>query len=111
MPTTDLDQWLEQLREEFQHHVEDRNNLTQRFAQLLEEYQRREERRATLEKQFNRFRNEYTEGMTEAARSFTDIRQEFQGRGAMFEQLRRTVNTHIMLNMDILKTEQGNMGV
>ena len=26
----------------------------------------------------------------------------------MFEQLRRTVNTHIMPNMDILKTEQEN---
>ena len=82
--------------------------LSQRFAQFLEEYQRREERRATLEQRFERFRDEYTEAMMEAAMSFINIRQEFQGQGAMFDQLRRLVNTRIEPNMDSLKTEQNN---
>ena len=68
------------------------------FAQMiLEEYQRREERRMTLEQRFDHFRNEFAEAMTEAAGSFIDIRQEFQGRRAMFEQLRRLVKTHITI--------------
>ena len=54
------------------------------------------------------FRNEYAEAVTEAARSFIDIRQEFQGRGAMFDQLRGTVTTHLTPNLDSLKTEQEN---
>ena len=110
-PNADIDQWLNQFREEFQNNVVDRNNLTQRFAQFLEEYQRREERRATLEQRVEHFRNEYAEAMTETAMSFINIRQEFQGRGAMFEQLHGLVNTHIMPNMDSLKAEQDNMGV
>ena len=111
MATTDIDQWLEQLQEQFQHHIGDRNNLTQRFVQFLEECQRREERRSTVEQQFNHCRNEHAEGMTEVARSLIDIRQEFQGRGAMFDQLRRTVTAHFMPNLDNLKTEQENLQV
>ena len=57
--TSDIDQWHDQLRQEFQHHVRDRNNLAPRGAQFLEEHQRREERRSTVEQQFNHFRNEY----------------------------------------------------
>ena len=99
VPTTDIDQWLEQLREEFQYHVGDRNNLTQRFAQFLEEHQRREERRTVLWNTNSiTSKSEYAEGMTEVARSFIHIRQEFQGRGAMFDQLRRTMTTQLMPN-------------
>ena len=105
MATSDMHQWLEQLRQDFQHRVGDRLNLAQRFAQFLEEHQRREERRSTLEQQCNQFRNEYAEGMTEAARSFIEIRQEFQGRGAMFVQLRKSVTHHLMPNLRTLKTE------
>ena len=49
--------------------------------------------------------------MREAAMSFISICQEFQGRGARFEQLRGLVNTHIMPKMDNMQTEQDNTGV
>ena len=42
--------------------------------------------------------------------SFISIRQEFQGRGARFEQLRGLVNTQLVPEVDGLKTEQDNMG-
>ena len=77
-PTADIDQWLNQFREEFQ-------TMSQvgTSSHSVLHYQPREERRATLEKRVEHFRNEYVEAVTETAMSFISIRQEFQGRGAL----------------------------
>ena len=49
--------------------------------------------------------------MAEIAMSFVHIRQEFQGEGARFEQLRTHVHTHLLSRMDELQTELENTGV
>ena len=68
VPTADVEQWINQFREEFRNNAVDGDTLTQRFTQFLEERQRREEhRRSTLEQRLEHFRNEYVEAMTETA--------------------------------------------
>ena len=69
------------------------------------------EERSNLEQRFEQLRHEYAVSMTEAARTFVLMRQEFQNRDVMFEQLHRTVLSHHMPNLDILRTEQENLRV
>ena len=87
-PIADVEQWLNQFREEFRNNSVDGNNLTQLFTQFVEEYRQREERRASLEQRVEHFRSEFMEAMTETAMSFINICQDLQGQGDMFEQLR-----------------------
>ena len=43
VPTTEIERWINQFREEFRNHAVDGNTITQLFQQFLEEHQRREE--------------------------------------------------------------------
>ena len=69
------------------------------------EHQRREASgRTALEQRVARLRHEFNEAMTETAMSFTRIHQEFQERGARFEQLHRLIHTGLKSKMKELQT-------
>ena len=58
-PTTEIERWINQFREEFRNHAFDGNTITPSFQQFLEEHQRREEKsRVLLEQRLTDFRNE-----------------------------------------------------
>ena len=112
VPTTEIEQWVTQLRDEFNVRGLDWDVLTQRFTRFLEEQQRREESsRSVLEQRLAQFRHEYAEAMNETAMSFVCIHQEFQGWGSRFEQLCQLAHTLLMPRMDEFQTELDRTGV
>ena len=71
VPTTEIERWINQFREELRNHAVDGNTITHRFQQFLEEHQRREENsRAMLDQRLAHFRDEYIETMRKTTMSF-----------------------------------------
>ena len=75
VPTTEIERWINQFRDESRNHAVDSDAITHRFQQFLEEHQRRDENGgALLEQRLAHLRNEYVDAMRESAMSFINIR-------------------------------------
>ena len=112
VPTTEIERWINQFREEFRNHAADGNTITHHFQQFLEEHQRREENnRVLLEQRLMNFRNEYVETTRETAMSLIYTRQDLQSRGARFDRFGELVTSQLKSQVDGIQTEQDNMGL
>ena len=89
-PTGELDRWVNQLQEE----VQTQGMESYVFHQRVSDFSRNsKEAKPGIELHWNsELLNSDMSSMTETAMSFTRVHQEFQGRGARFEQLHRLIH-------------------
>ena len=80
----DLEQWINQLRNDVQTLGLDRDIFHQRVTRFLEETRDEIEAngRTALEQRVAQLRRDFNDAMTETSMSFVRIQQELEGRGA-----------------------------